>query len=268
MLGQPISNWAKVVLGIVAVALLLAVYTGLSYRQHKINPEDTTMPAWSAMAHGVIKCFEVNERSGERWIAIDAKATLFRLFLGMAISGAAAIVLGLLMGVWAPIEAILYPPLAFTAKCVPTAMIAVFFAMLGTGEKMFVGIIVFGVLPTLTQTVYLAVKDVPDELLYKSYTLGASRVEIIWNVIFRHVLPKLMDAVRLTIGPAMVILIAAEMLVADEGFGYRIRLESKKLRMDIVYPYIAMLAAFGFAVDFTLIRLQRILAPWAVKGGR
>ena len=268
MLGQPISGRAKVALGIVAVAVLLAAYSGLSYRQHRINPDDTTMPTWSSMGHGVVKSFGVNERSGERWLVVDTKATLFRLFLGMAISVVAAVALGLLMGVYAPVEAILYPPLAFTAKCVPTAMIAVFFAMLGTGEKMFVGIIVFGVLPTLTQTVFLAVKDVPEELIYKSYTLGASRTEIIWNIIFRHVLPKLMDAVRLSIGPAMVILIAAEMLVADEGFGYRIRLEMKKLNMDIVYPYIAMLAGFGFGIDFTLIRLQRVLAPWAVKGGR
>lgn len=265
MLGQPISPRRKIALGIMAGVVLLAAYTALSHYQRTVNPDDRTIPSWAALGEGVVKCFEVNERSNERWIVVDAKATLARLSLGMSISIAGAVVLGLLMGVFAPIEAILYPPFAFAAKCVPTAMIAVFFAMLGTGNKMFVGMIVFGVLPTLTQTVFLAVKEVPDELLYKSYTLGASRTEVIWNIIFRHILPKLMDAVRLSIGPAMVYLIAAEMMVADAGFGYRIRLEMKKLRMDIVYPYIAMLAAFGLGMDFALIRLCRTLAPWTTK---
>ncbi|MCP4645452.1 MAG: ABC transporter permease subunit [bacterium] len=268
MLRQPISQQRKVAFGILAVAILLLAYTGLSFRQRQINPGDRTIPSWTMMAGGLGKCFEVNQRSDERWILVDAKATLGRLATGMLISVVGAVVLGVLMGVSGPVEAILYPPMAFAAKCVPTAMIAVFFAMLGTGNVMFVGMIVFGVLPTLTQTVFLAVKEVPEELLFKSYTLGASRVEIIWNIILRHILPKLLDAVRLSIGPAMVYLIAAEMMVADAGFGYRIRLEMKKLRMDIVYPYIAMLAAFGFSVDFALIRLQRIVAPWAFKAGR
>ncbi len=47
----------------------------------------------------------------------------------------------------------------------------------------------------------------------------------------------------------MVYLIAAEMVVGDVGFGYRIRLQSKLLNMSVVYPYLAMLAAFGFGMD-------------------
>jgi len=87
-------------------------------------------------------------------------------------------------------------------------------------------------------------------------------MEVIWTIIFRYVLPKLIEAVRLVIGPAMVFLIAAEMLVGDVGFGYRIRLQSKLLNMSVVYPYLAMLAAFGFLVDYGLRELQRRICPW------
>ena len=48
---------------------------------------------------------------------------------------------------------------------------------------------------------------------------------------FSYVLPKLLEATRLMIGPAMVYLIAAEMLFGDVGFGYRIRIQSKLLNM-------------------------------------
>ena len=117
--------------------------------------------------------------------------------------------------------------------------------------------IALGVMPTLAQSVFLAVKEVPVELRYKGYTLGASHMEVIWNIISRQVLPKLIDAVRLQVGPAMVFLIAAEMVVGDVGFGYRIRLEFKKLNMNVVYPYLALLAIFGFGMDSVLNRMRR-----------
>ena len=51
--------------------------------------------------------------------------------------------------------------------------------------EMYVAMITFGILPILTQTIYLAVKDVPEENINKAATLGASKLEIIWNVIFK-----------------------------------------------------------------------------------
>jgi ABC-type nitrate/sulfonate/bicarbonate transport system permease component len=56
------------------------------------------------------------------------------------------------------------------------------------------------------------------------------------------------------------------MVVGDVGFGYRIRLQSKLLNMSVVYPYLALLAAFGFTMDFLLRRLQGALCPWYLQG--
>ena len=131
---------------------------------------------------------------------------------------------------------------------------------------MYVAMIAFGILPALAQTVYLAVKEFPEELLYKTYTLGASHMEVICSIILSQVLPRLLDALRLVIGPALVYLIAAEMVVGDVGFGYRIRLQSKLLNMSVVYPYLALLATFGFSMNFLLSRLQRKLCPWYEPG--
>ena len=70
----------------------------------------------------------------------------------------------------------------------------------------------------------------------------------------------------MAIGPALVYLIAAEMVVGDVGFGYRIRLQSKLLNMDVVYPYLALLAAFGFTMNYLLRLLQRKLCAWHGQG--
>jgi NitT/TauT family transport system permease protein len=262
MIRRPIKRSTAVLLGIASLLLLLAAYTWLAHRQHQQNPNDTTIPTWKQIARGVGAAVEVNPRSRDRWLAEDAKASGFRLFAGMSIGIAVALVLGMAMGCFAPVEAFLNPPLSLLAKVPPTAALAVFFVLVGTDTNMYVSMITFGVVPTLAMTVYLAVKEFPEELQYKAYTLGASHLEVICAVIFRYVLPKLIDAVRLVIGPAMVFLIAAEMLVGDVGFGYRIRLQSKLLNMSVVYPYLALLAAFGFGMDSALKLLQRKLCPW------
>lgn len=249
-------------LGVVSVVVLLGGYGALSRHQHQINPDDRTIPSWSQLKDGFVKIVGVNARSDERWLVVDAKATGKRLFLGLLCGIGGAMLLGMMMGCLAPIEAVLHPPLAMLAKLPPTAMLAVFFVLVGTDTNMYVAMIAFGVLPSLAQSVYLAVKDVPDEFLYKAYTLGASHLEVVWNVVFRQVLPKLIDSVRLQLGPAMVYLIAAEMVVGDVGFGYRIRLQSKLLNMDVVYPYLVILAVFGFTMDYALLKLQRKICPW------
>jgi len=238
-------------------------YVFLSYRQHKKNPNDTTIPNFSQLKEGVIKIVQPHKRSGEIWLLEDTKATLSRLFLGLLCGVLVAIILGLLMGCFASVESFFDPPLSILAKMVPTAMLAVYFVMVGTGRKMYVAMIAFGVLPTLAQTIYLAAKnDVPTELIYKSYTLGASNFEVIWNVIYKHILPKLIDSIRLQIGPAMVFLIAAEMVVGDIGFGYRIRLQARLLNMNVVFPYIVILAIWGYIMDYGLRLFLKKLCPW------
>jgi ABC-type nitrate/sulfonate/bicarbonate transport system permease component len=60
----------------------------------------------------------------------------------------------------------------------------------------------------------------------------------------------------------MVFLIAAEMVVGDVGFGYRIRLQARLLNMNVVYPYLVILAIFGYIMDYGLRFLLRKLCPW------
>jgi len=266
MIRQRIGTKWVVVLGVISVVALISAYGAMSRHQHKINPDDRTIPTWSQLKDGFLKVVTVNPRSEERWLLVDAKATAKRLFLGLLCGIGGAIVLGMMMGCLAPVEAVFHPPLALLAKLPPTAMLAVFFVLVGTDTNMYVAMIGFGVLPSLAQTVYLAVKDVPDEFLYKAYTLGASHLEVVWNVVFRQVTPRLIDSVRLQLGPAMVYLIAAEMVVGDVGFGYRIRLQSKLLNMDVVYPYLVILAVFGFTMDYALMKLQRKICPWCAYG--
>ncbi len=210
------------------------------------------------------------------------RASFNRLFLGTVAGAALAFVVGLAMGCWAPAEAFFSPPVSFLAKIPPTAMLAVYFVVFGIDqfrilnftdwgipysgipvEPLFVAMIAFGIFPTLAQSIGQAArKDVTEHAIYKAYTLGATHLEVIWEVVYKQILPRIIESLRLQVGPAMVFLIAAEMVLADVGFGYRLRIQSRLLNMSVVYTYLMMLGTIGLIIDWALSFLRRKLCPW------
>ena len=268
MIRKPISEKARVFLGVLSIVLLIGGYAGLSHRQHAINPKDRTVPTFTQIwKHGVIKAFSIDDLTEERWVQSDSIATFKNLFSGMFFGIAIGGVIGLLMGCFKPFEAFFLPPVTLLAKIPPTAALAVFFTLVGTDTPLFVTIVAFGIMPTFAMSVQLAVNDVPDENLYKAQTLGASTCEMLWNVIFRQILPRIIDSIRLQIGPAMVFLMAAEIYCANVGYGYTMRILSRRSNMEVVYLYLAFLAIFGYLMDALLRLLTAKLCPWYTRKG-
>ncbi len=269
MIRRPLSLRARLVLGAVSVVAVVLLYTGLAVWQQAVNPGSQTIPSWSAIAAAIQRSVTPAAISGDVILWQDTLATFTRLAEGLGVAVAAAVLIGMAMGCFTHVEALLLPPLTFLAKIPPTAMLAVFFVLVGvSGSGFYVAMIAFGVTPTLAQAVYLAARDdVPAELLDKASTLGASRLELITRVVFPQVLPRLLESIRLQVGPAMVYLIAAEYVVADVGYGYRLRIEARKINFDLVYFYLFVLGIVGLTCDLTLNALRRRLCPWSERGG-
>ena len=199
----------------------------------------------------------------EWFILDDFTPTICRLLTALVVGVLISVVIGLLMGCYDLVEAWFLPPFAFFSKIPATAVMPIVFAVVHINFKMFVTIIAFGMLPPLAQSISQCVrKDVPDELVFKAYTLGASQLELIWNVTFKQILPRVLDAARLQIGPALVLLVAAEWMVAGEGLGYRFRLSYQKTDMSVVYFYVFLLGVFGLVAEYSLIWIRRRICPW------
>ena len=76
-------------------------------------------------------------------------------------------------------------------------------------------------------------------------------------------MPRLLSALRLSLGPAWLFLIAAEAVASDSGLGYRIFLVRRFLAMDVILTYVAWITLLAFAIDWTLAQASRRLYPWA-----
>lgn len=268
VIRKPISKTTQVILGIISVLVLFAFYEYLSIRQHEQNPKDTTMPGIVDIYNGLLEITSP-AKTPPHTIPLweDVQATGYRYTAGMMLGIVFSLFVGLLMACFAQIEALFHPVLSFFSKIPPTAMLAVFFILFGTEFKMFMMMIAFGIIPALTMTVYQSAKyDVPDELVNKAYTLGASNFEVVWNVILRMIFPRVVESVRLAVGPAMVFLIAAEWASANVGFGYRLRIESRMSHMNIVYNYIIVLGLLGYMLDWSLMKLRDKVSPWFENG--
>ena len=259
---KPISKTTEVVLMTISVLLIVAFYSAMSYRQHGINPKDTSIPNFWQFMEGVKRLLGA-DAAGDYWLLDDTIATGIRLLTGLAVGVGMSFIIGLGMGVYPAVEALFKLPITFLGRIPATAMLAVYFVLFGTELKMYTAMISLSILPPLAFSIYGAVRaDVSDQAIDKAYTLGASNFEVIWEVIVQQILPRIIENVRLCIGPAMVFLIAAEWATADVGFGYRLRLQSRLLNMNVVYTYLILLGCFGIFVDWALLWLRKTVCPW------
>lgn len=273
MIRKPIPIFVRILLGVLSIGLLIGGYSWLSARQKKINPKDTTIPNAEQFAEGWGKVIEkhglkppetwLEKLHQHRWLPEDMIVTYGRLFAGLFVGVLLSLIVGIAMGCLSPVEAFCLPLLSFFAKIPPTAMLAVYFVIVGINFQFYIAMIALGIFPTLAQAIYQsAKKDVSDHAVNKAFTLGASNMEVVWNVIFQQVLPRIIENIRLQIGPAMVFLIAAEYAVGGEGFGYRLKIQSRILNMNVVYIYLIVLGVSGFIFDWILSITRRKLCPW------
>ncbi len=266
MIRRPIPLWLFYGLSIAAVALAIAVYSYLSVRQTRINPDQNVFPNLSAFAKGfeeMTKARGSEENPKPSWIQVDFSATYWRLLFGLSVGVGLSVLVGILMGAYPAAEAFFNPAITLFSKIPPTAMLAVYMVVFGIQLKMYIAMIALGVFFTMAQAIYQAVKkDVDADHIDKAYTLGASEFEVIAEVIWPQIFPRILENLRLQIGPAMVFLIAAEWSFASEGFGYTIRQQSKLQNMHVVYIYLAILGGSGLLFDWVLLKLRRWLCPW------
>jgi ABC-type nitrate/sulfonate/bicarbonate transport system permease component len=262
LIRKPISSRYSLMLSALGVAILALGYWKISYDQHLINPKDTTLPSFSQIYDGLIKVV-TPDSSGKIWLYEDAKATMSRHAFGLSLGVLLSLVIGLMAGCFTAFEAFIMPVLAFFSKIPPTAMLVVYFVLFGTDFQMFIAVVALGTAPILAQSICQSVqKDVSECDIDKGYTLGASSAEIIWNIIFKKIMPRFIESVRLQAGPALILLIAAEMMVADIGFGYRLRIQGRLLNMNVVFVYLIFLGIFYHLVDWSLRLSRRKICKW------
>jgi NitT/TauT family transport system permease protein len=244
-------------------ALVVVAYFAGSGARLAQNPNDKLLPALPSMVQAVKQmALEVDTRTGNRLMASDTRASLGRLGAALAISTAAALAFGIVIGLLPGANALLGPFVSVTSMIPPLALLPILFIVMGLGEDSKVALIVIGTLPGMIRDLAMRVQELPREQIIKAQTLGASSWQIALRVATPQTLPRLIDTLRLQIGPAWLFLIAAEAIASDSGLGYRIFLVRRYLAMDVIIPYVLWITVLAFLMDAGLRLLQRRMFPW------
>jgi len=255
---------SRLVLALVPFLIIALVYVVGSAERRADNPNDKLLPPISEMAAAVHRlALEPDRRSGEIVLWTDTGASLRRLGIGLGIATAIGLVFGLAIGLLPFVGASLATLIAVISMIPPMAVLPVLFIVFGLGELSKVVLFVFGVAPFLIRDLSLAVGNIPNEQLVKAQTLGASTWQLAIRVVLPQVMPRLIESVRLSLGPAFLFLISAEAIAADVGLGYRIFLVRRYLAMDVILPYVAWITLLAYVMDYALGQFSRRVFPWA-----
>jgi len=259
----------RLLLGALPIVTLLLLYLIASEARHVENPADKLLPTFSAMADAVAAFTTERDPATDRVMIVgDTLASLYRLGIGLAIATVTALLLGLLLGVMPLARAILGPTIAVVAVIPPVAVLPILFILLGLDEASKIALIAIGIAPFMTRDLTSFVASLPAEQSIKAQTLGANSWQLAIRVALPQLMPRLIDALRLSMGPAWVFLITAEAVASDVGLGYRIFLVRRYFAMDIILPYVAWISLLAIAADAALLFVSRRGFPWAHGGGR
>lgn len=255
-------------LGLVPFLALVLIYGSASQERLAANPNDKLLPGLEQMTSAVNRmAFQEDRRSGDYLMWQDTKASLQRLAIGVGVAASLALVVGLLNGILPLARAGLAPLVSALSMIPPLAILPILFIVFGLGELSKVMLIVIGTAPIMMRDVAQRVRELPQEQLIKIQTLGANTWQVVTRMALPQVLPRLIDAVRLSLGPAWLFLIAAEAIASEEGLGYRIFLVRRYLAMDVILPYVLWITLLAIVIDQLLRLTNRRLFPWYNAGG-
>lgn len=257
------SDLYKWVLGLAPFVVLIIVYIIASEARLEVNPSDKLLPSFPTMTDSMTRmAFEPSKRSGELLFWSDTISSLKRLGLGVLIAACIGLLIGLLTGALPLLSAVLSPLLTVISLIPCLALLPILFIVLGLGEVSKVALIVIGITPFIARDIQRRAREIPVEQVIKAQTLGANSAQIIIRVLLPQLMPKLINAVRLSLGTGWLFLIAAEAIASTDGLGYRIFLVRRYLSMDVILPYVLWITLLAFLFDWFLRVLSRRLYPW------
>jgi NitT/TauT family transport system permease protein len=258
---------SAIMLALLPFVFTFFAYVSFSNERLAVNPNDKLLPAMSSFGAAIERMALVpSKRSGELLWWVDTASSLRRLGTAVAISAAIGLVVGIALGALPLVSAGMSPFVASLSMIPPMAVLPILFIVFGLGELSKVVLIVFGIAPVIARDIQGRVREIPRELIVKAQTLGASTWLVILRVVLPLALPRLIDAVRLSLGSAWLFLIAAEAIAATDGLGYRIFLVRRYLAMDVILPYVLWITVLAFTMDRLLRLLGRKAFPWHNAG--
>ncbi|MBB3593965.1 NitT/TauT family transport system permease protein [Rhizobium sp. BK529] len=192
----------------------------------------------------------------------DIGMTVWRVVGGFILSALVAVPLGILMGAYKPIEALLEPFVSFARYLPASAFVPLLILWAGIGETQKLLVIFIGAVFQIVLMVAVAVSGTRRDLVEAAYTLGAGDNGVVRRVLIPANAPDIAEILRLVLGWAWTYVIVAELIGASSGIGYMIINSQALLATGQIIFGIIVIGLIGLISDFAFKWLNRWLFAW------
>jgi NitT/TauT family transport system permease protein len=254
---EEVARNARIVLGAVPVALVLAIWAVLTNGQAEsriISPLILPSP--------VEVLSSIRSLWFEAELSRSAVASMLRVVVGFAVGCLAAFPLSILMGAFTKIKALFEPTTVFLAYLPIPALVPLTMSLFGIGEMQKTMFLALAFFIYLVPLFVKAVDDVDNVFLQTAYTLGAGRRDAIRRVLFPIAFPQIVHAMRLGFGVGWTYIILAEMVAADRGLGQIIIVAQRRGPREHIYLVLVAIVLIAYLTDKLWATLYKSLFPY------
>ena len=191
--------------------------------------------------------------------------TLRRVFVGVVIGVGLGVALGLVMGSVGWVRSVLEPWLTFLRALPPLAYFFLLVIWLGIDEAPKITLLALAALPPAAVATTAAVVAAPVGLTEAARALGATRLQVVRDVVVPSALPETFTGIRLAVGMAYSSVVAAELFNGIPGIGGLVKDASNYNNTPVVLVGIFAIGISGLIIDGLLRAIERRAVPWRGK---
>lgn len=188
-------------------------------------------------------------------------SSLFRVTIGFSLAVCIGIPLGLLLGWFSWLFQAFNPLIQVLRPISPIAWIPVAILWFGVADTAPIFLIFLASVFPITVTSTAAVQNIQPVYIRAAQNFGVGRIELFRRVIFPATLPQILTGIRIALGIAWLVVVAAEMVAVNPksgGLGYLI-IDARNAgkRYDLVVAGMVMIGLIGLLLDLLVRQLEK-----------
>ena len=184
-----------------------------------------------------------------------------RIVLGFLAGAVPGVILGLSMGLFAPIRACLMPMVSATFPIPKLAIMPLILIVFGLGEASKIFTIAIGVFYLVLINTMAGVLNI-GHYLDVAKNFGASPYQFYTTVAFPGALPMIFAGFKLGMGTALLLIVAAELSAAKAGVGWMVWRAYDMFDIEKMFVALITLAYLGYIFSYLLETAEKIVIPW------
>ena len=209
---------------------------------------------------GEFKAFKIPVPTGHIW------DSFLRVFLGLSLGIIFGVPLGLFMGLNRFAKGFFDPLVELYRPVPPLAWAPLVITVFGIDNVGKVFLLFMVSLSIMIISARAGASGTQLSKIHAAHSLGASRWQILRNVIFPNSLPEILTGVRVAVGMCWGTLVAAEFLAGTTGIGFVENVARKYMQYEVIWITIFVMGMLGLLFDVTIRKIIDKTIPWRGKG--